>query len=398
VDEVQRVVAQDSGRRLEFERQESGFVLRAPRRALVDLEAGNRRIERMLALRGRLVPGDDPVRTGLDLTWGKVTLTATAGVDDTAIEETAQLSQPTAGKHMYAKRALDGALLQLNRESARVLQADATLLRSLQVLDFPLSRVRSVELGWQREIQRVSRDATGNVRLERPEQFDVDLGLATGLMETLGSLAADRWVADEDDGSFGLGQPSLRVQIELDPADAGPGRRELTVGDPASGGAYAKLADDRGVFVVPSSTLERLQTWLIDRAVFMARASEMNAVELRAGPRRVELTREGDRFVQTAGDVKLPAVRIQSMIDALGSMRAEAALHLGPPGAAEGFEEPQLVVRIRRAPGTRISQNWKVGAGDAWRGMSIYYARAAGVDATYIIARSRVRQIIDVLQ
>jgi hypothetical protein len=47
-------------------------------------------------------------------------------------------------------------------------------------------------------------------------------------------------------------------------------------------------------------------------------------------------------------------------------------------------------------PGERIV-SYRIGAGDSFRGTSIYYARAAGVDATYVIARNKVRQVLDAL-
>ncbi len=40
-------------------------------------------------------------------------------------------------------------------------------------------------------------------------------------------------------------------------------------------------------------------------------------------------------------------------------------------------------------------KSFRIGAGDAWRGQSIHYARAEGVDATYVIAKTKARVLID---
>ena len=54
-DEVESFTAIEADKRLELERKEKGFVMRAPQSGHIELEPGNQRIQSMLATRGELV-------------------------------------------------------------------------------------------------------------------------------------------------------------------------------------------------------------------------------------------------------------------------------------------------------------------------------------------------------
>jgi hypothetical protein len=75
-------------------------------------------------------------------------------------------------------------------------------------------------------------------------------------------------------------------------------------------------------------------------------------------------------------------------------MRTEGAVHLGPPGREEGFDHPQLEVAIEAA-GKPGHIRLVFGAGEVWRDMNVLYARRDGFDATFAIAQSKVRPLLD---
>ena len=54
------------------------------------------------------------------------------------------------------------------------------------------------------------------------------------------------------------------------------------------------------------------------------------------------------------------------------------------------FVERRAVVGKKRTPLV-----WRAGAGDAWNATSVFYARLDGVDATFAIAQSRVRALLE---
>jgi hypothetical protein len=394
LDEVERVVATLGERRLEFARQEEGFVMQAPRQAKVALEVGNQRLEAMLGLRGELVGVDANVERGTGGLRGKVTLYSAGDTRDGPSEQTVLLVAPTSGGRVRVRRAVDGAVLELDRESARVLEPDATLLRPLQVLDFSTRDVRQVEVTWQAGHQQLVRSEAGAITLAAPKGHAVDSAQAATLMDTLASLTAERWVADADDGTFGLDKPTAQCRVRLS-GDAGAVEHELAVGGPAEGGYYARLSSDPGVFVLSRLAVQTLETWLLDRSVFVVRPDEPTRLVLETRRGRVELGRVGDRLVQQAGSPKLSVHRVERILEMLSGLRAEAAVHLGAPLREEGLNDPALVVLVDRPAGSLRPRRWRVGAGDSWHNISVYYARADGVDATYVIARSKVQEILD---
>jgi hypothetical protein len=56
-----------------------------------------------------------------------------------------------------------------------------------------------------------------------------------------------------------------------------------------------------------------------------------------------------------------------------------------------------LVVRVEHEPGQGDRSKpvvWRVGAGDSWRGISVHYARVEGTNATFVLPRDLVQQLL----
>jgi hypothetical protein len=79
---------------------------------------------------------------------------------------------------------------------------------------------------------------------------------------------------------------------------------------------------------------------------------------------------------------------------ALQDLRAEAAVHVGPARREEGLEKPELAITIEGPKGA-LPIRFAIGRGDVFRGTNVYYARRDGVDATFVIAQSRVRPLLE---
>ena len=284
-------------------------------------------------------------------------------------------------------------VLALGREAARAFAVDTTLLRGLELLEFTAGELSSLTLSGPVQ-QRLTRNAEGLFELEAPSGFSVDGPLATDLAFELGSLSALRWVADADDGAFGLQNPLTRVEIGFRAGDAGQRQRTLLVGGLVSGGHFARFDDDPAVFVIERELVEKLQMLLIDRSEFVFDP---------AGIARLELSRQGRKIVlaESAGALNalepkdFPPAQLQAIVDALGTLRAEAALHVGKARPEEGLANPELELRVERRPGRGPTRTITIGAADAWRGESVYYARINGVDASFVIARGKLRALLD---
>ena len=190
-------------------------------------------------------------------------------------------------------------------------------------------------------------------------------------MLALGSLTALRFVADADDGTFGLEKPTLTASARWD-ADGGVRSTRLVVGRATPGGFFAKLDGDASVFVIERSVAERLGTLLVDRSAFLADPKTLARVVITANGVSRVLERSRDELVPAASSGIDPAVA-ERLIEALGSLRAEAALHTGPPRPHEGFAKTGARGPFRARARTRKSSLFRrrgkrVAVGAARRG------------------------------
>lgn len=389
-DEVERLSIEGGGKKLELERKESGFVLRSPVKGDVDLETGDQRLESVLRAEGKLVESPDPKRLGLAPPWGRVTVTSSAATEQKVEEESLEVGARQSDGRRFARRVADGIVLELAPDAARAFEPDATLVRKKALLDYAAGDLTSLEIKTPSLHQKLHRDATGVLVLDVPKGFTHDGGLASALIDELSRLTADRWVADSDDGSFGLAQPRARVALAFQTGDAASRQHTLLVGAPTSGGAFAALEGEPGVFVVPRRLVDALDTWLLDRSPFIVTPDRAERVTLGRDGKKIVLERRGDRFEAAAGTT-LAEARVAELAETLMTLRAEAALHLGAPKPGEGFDKPLLRVEI---DGKQPS-SFQIGAGDAWQGTSVHYARAAGLDATYVVAKSKIRVLLE---
>jgi hypothetical protein len=380
-DEVERLTVSRGARRLELVRSDRGFQLIAPRPAPVDLEVGNRRIEALLGVRGT----PPAARATLNAPASEVVIEGSGSLTERLL-----VGDADAAGRVLVRRQADGALLEIDRDSARLLDPDSSVLRDLTVLRLDANSVRSVSLQWDGQRQIIRRGSGGGLDLEEPKGHGIDGGQASAILDAVTTLVAERWVADQDDGSFGLDAPTLRCTVTVDGGDAGPRDHSFVVGR----GAYAQLGSEPAVFLLSRATIDVLRTWAIDRSVFALGEGEADRIEIETPRGKVALARSGDHFEQIGGEPKLSPAQIDVVLQALGDLQAEAAVHLGPARPEEGLAQPEILVRYRRRPPGRRPDSIRIGTGDSWRRMSVHYARAEGVDATYVIARSRIEALV----
>ena len=396
-DEVETLRIERGGKRLVLTRRGSAFLLREPSEAAVELEAGNQRLDAVLHAPAEFVANADLEKLGLKTPAGRVVVTRIAE-DDKAVEETLELGRVEADGTLHARRADDGAVLTLGRDAARAFAVDTTLLRSLKVVDFSLSSLAELELSTP-ERQLLKRAPNG-FELEVPRGFQHDGSLATDAVLALGSLTALRFVADANDGSFGLEKPTLTASARYD-ADGGARSIRLVVGRSTPGGFFARLDGDPSVFVVERAAAERLGTLLVDRSAFMADPKTLARVTVTRGGVTRTLERSHDELVPTAGSGLDAAVGAR-LIEALGALRPEAAVHTGPARPDEGFASPQLEVRYEPVAGSGKARSFRVGASASAGGVlgesgfrASHYGRADGVDATFILEDSQLKPLFD---
>jgi hypothetical protein len=392
-DEVESLEIRQGEARLALERKEAGFVMRAPREAEVDPEAGNGRIEALLRTAGVVAPSADRKAVGLDPPHGQVTLRSAAAQDDRVQEEVILLGAPQADGRLFAERKHDGVVVELGREAARALVADSALVRSRKILDVPLADVDSVEVdGPVRQI--VDRADSGAMTLRAPAGFGVDGTLGLELIDALRTLTAERWVTEKDDGTFGFESPTVTARLVAEKKDGARTTHVLRLGRPVGSGHYARLEEDPGVFVVSKRLREILSTWVMDRGALSMDVATTRRIVLSTTTRTVTLEKRGDEFVQVDDGEPLSPESVQRIVDTLSGLRAEAAVSLGAPRPADGFASPMLVLRLVREAGVveraDSEQTFRIGAGDSYRGIAVHFVRKDGAEATYAVAQSAV--------
>ncbi len=386
-DEVDRLSIERGDERLTLERRGTAFLLRAPTEAQVELDAGNARIAAVLRAPAKLVNAPDLAALGLAPSRGRAVV-ATLGHDEKSVEESVELGNVTPDGTLYLRRSDDGAVLALDRDAARAYAVDGTLLRSRQLLDFAISSATELELS-QPERQLLRRD--GEFRLVSPAGYAHDGGLLTDALLALGSLSALRWVADADDGSFGLGSPRLTARVAF--GDGGASQATLSVGRATPGGYFAALAGTPGVFVIERTAVEKLSRLLVDRSAFVSDVKALARCTIREKERRFVLERRGESLVPAPGSALDPGLAAE-LAEVLETLRPEAAVHTGPARAEEGLTTPALELELEPSSGGK-PRVIRVGAATTHDDLAVRYTRVSGVDATFVMAASKLKPLFD---
>jgi hypothetical protein len=311
-------------------------------------------------------------------------------------EERVLVGRARADGGLALARRFDGVVLSIGPEAARALSGDTGALRARRLLDFGPSDLRSLSITASGQRQRLRRTEAGVFELTEPRGFNHDSGAALSLIQSLGTLEADRWVREEEAANFGFAAPRVRVEAEL-VRDGKPESFRLDVGDETTGGYFAKLDTASGVFVLPKPLVHDLGTLLLARDIFIVDPSRLSALTLRVGQRRIALEREGDGFRSAPGTPELAPPLIERIVALATSLRAEAAIHTGEARPDEGFARPELELELRIATPAPETITIRVGAERSLRGTPVRLARRSGLDATYGIPSANVRELAEAL-
>ena len=394
-DEVEELDITGGKSKFSLVRKGSGFVLHDSSETQVELEAGNQRILELLEAEGERVAFEPGKLNsmGLDPAPITVSLRSSAARDADVVQQRVRVGNRDQAGNLLVYREQDGVVLRIPRELARGFAIDSTLLYARKLTEFGLSSFISAEIE-HRQTKQVLKRAGDGLLLVEPKGFDSDGVLSSDLIQALGALTAERFVADRDDGSFGLQRTLLRVNFAFKNSEGTKVERHLRFGDETALGVFATLEDDGPVFILARSVRDTCQLSLINRAVIPTSSDAFNGITLEARGRTLRLTRQGERMrVTPAGS--FPQERVPELLDALGDLRPEAALHSGAALPNEGFSAPSMTLRLSPRQGVPLTVTF--GAGDSWRSTSVFYVRVSGVDATYVMAQSKVRALSDAL-
>ncbi len=208
----------------------------------------------------------------------------------------------------------------------------------------------------------------------------------SGLTSNLSSLELER-VVDENPSDlkeYGLAQPRIEVAFK-----SGGQQHTLLIGQKTPPGTdlYAKRADDKKVFLIPShleSTFNRTTFDLRDKAMLKVDRDKLDALEFTAGDR-------GSRFVRPAGEWQIAAPvqaradfsAIEGLVSRLAGLQMKSIVDAPDPDAKKyGLDKPAATVKF----GTGSSQATLVLGGTAAEGT--IYARDLSRPAVFTVESS----------
>ncbi|EYF02024.1 DUF4340 domain-containing protein [Chondromyces apiculatus] len=406
--------------KLDLARANYGWHLRAPEDRQLSPDAGKALAEALLAVRAaRIVPpaevrGLDAPRATLKVISTPPSLGTPEGNDRV---ETLTIGTPE-GDVVHVRRAEDDLVLEIPRADADALTPSELALRPLKVLDFRGSQVRKLRIQTADLVQRLERTDTGAWTLLEPDTagLQADIGLATDVADLAAGLTAQRWVSADAGSGYGLASPRLVITLAVEEEDApatprkdgsSPPLREvrIEIGAPATKGSFARASGSTAVFIAPAALEAAASRLLLDRSAFLPPIDRITQVTLTPERGKPALATPGPGgFRLTGGAVGSDPARSATLAaavrDALTNLMAEEAVSLGPPKPTQGLDRPRLRVEITLAPEdprapAEPPMRFTLGAGDVVRGTSVVYARREGIPATYVIAQSRIRPLLE---
>ncbi len=400
-DEVEELSIVRGEATLELARKGSGWHARKPEDRELPAEDVKSYLAALLAIEGTIVPDPNLAKLGLDPPRGTVTLrhpsVDTLEPPPRIVEIGAEITS-AEGPSLALRRKEDGVVMLVPAVLARLFEPTMTMIRSTDLLNVNSQRVQRVEVTLAGGQRRILQRKGAGFAMEEPKGYAVDSSLAADIFDAVGNLRAERWVADRDDGSFGLESPAMSLRVEFE-GEAGQETRALRIGSPTPEGRYARWEKDTGVFVVPRSLDLVLGTYPIDRSVFMVDPSVVRSLRIRASDKDLRIATTGDVWRMASGStLELSEPGLVRLRQALIELRAEGVVHLGQPLPEEGLIKPLVRIEVEHLPGFRAQKTvLSIGRSDVWRTMNVHYARLEGTDATFAIARSKIRPILEVL-
>jgi Domain of unknown function (DUF4340) len=305
-----------------------------------------------------------------------------------SVTEIVELGAPQSDGTTLLRRLDDGATLRLSADASRRFQPLRVALRASAVWRpaLEVGAVVAVDDTCGPSPERLElRDGTW--AMQSPAGFASDPVAVVDLTGAMAHAKAYAWIAEADDGSFGFGGAgACQVMLGLAGSDGGQARRDgIVFGAATAGGFFAHTLGDPAIFVTPGVLRELASHPAIERRRFRLDPAALASLALvHGGERRIVSpdASDDDRLVQ-----------------AVAALVAQVALHTGPPARAEGMDRPSLDILATARPDGGAATDTRVSIGAATRVDEAdgYFARVAGLDATFFVPKQIVDSIIALL-
>jgi hypothetical protein len=405
VDHVTIVEKTESGpRRLEAIRSGAAFELLEPAKEKLDLDAGNDLVKGLTSPVGELRTDSEPplAELGLAPPRGTVTLRGLREGEKEPVDQVVTFSAPDALGRVWLRREDDGAVLALSTASAWAFSTDDTWARPRELVPVDKDAIERIEVE-RNGVKQVLEQSGETAKLLEPPGFEVDGPLASDWLASVAHLHAVRWLrAGELEGekkstSLQKDGGPLHVRITYRTKE-GVRTASFTANERTVGGFRSRWEGaEPGWFVLPTEVERALATLPISRFALTLDVDHVERLTLEGPTASHALERRAGELTSVDGSLSRDAV--VQLEQLLASLRPESALHVGPPREAEGFDEPELVIVGTTKELGREEKPFRIRFGRVGTHelRTIQYARADGVDATFIIERASVERILDLL-
>ena len=409
-DEITEVrILDPEAKKLEIARSGAGFVVRSPTSRTISGARGGAFLKELLDARGEVLPAGTALPSGTP-TEVRILSQGGLGPGGGHVERTEELSiYPASEGSQVVLRKEDQRALKVAVAATRAFAVSDLLVRDLKLFSLKPDDLDSVSVDGGGKKQRIERQKDGVTLVEpKGKGLHADVGFVSALLEKIAGLETTAWVADRDDGSFGLGTPRFTIEAHtaaISKADAGPPETiTILLGAKTDDGSYAKLGSDPAVFIAPPELEHAASTWLVSRSDFLVPTSSIDRLTLiGTDAKKLELVRDGKELRVTTGTDPRPAPthagsekrRLELAADvgqAFDALIPLAAVSIGEPLEHQGFKKPALTIEIAMPSG---KSTITLGASDTFEGTTVYYARRNDVDATYVVPRSEAQTLID---
>jgi len=398
-DELIEVKVSASGQTLEMARRGTGFFVRKPEEQSVPDVAARGFVDALIGATGDLESVAAKDLDGDGAATLRVISRPVAEGDPERIE-TLQIGPIKAGKRAI-RREEDGAGLWVAETAVRPLLVGELVLRDRKIIDVPAEKVREVAVLEPGTEQRVRR-AGSAIELVQPRGTGLvaDEQWGRELLDRSAQLEAMRWLASADDGSFDLAPPRATIEIRIED-QLGKPESERTVrialGARGDDGTFAQVVGKPEVFLAPPEIEAAAMRPLIDRGAFSVRTADVKRLLVRAGTHApFELEKRDGALLAVVSGSKGALSRASRIRDGLDDLVAITAVAVGDAKKEQGLDAPVLTLEVTPIEGRPYRV--VVGAADVLGGSAIHYARRSDVDATFAVAPSGVRTLVEALR
>lgn len=184
----------------------------------------------------------------------------------------------------------------------------------------------------------------GTWQLQTPIEAEADRVVVRDIARQLGTLRAERFVAEAPTREHGLAPPRAIVRARFVPEHGAESSVALLIGAQTPEGSYGQLEGRDAVFLLSPDRVEPLLRSLVSLDLLAVDGEGLESLRIERGDAVVSLAHEGTQW-RTADGAAPDAERLRAMLDRLGTLRA-----LGVDGYRGSIGEVAMrVIASRRA-------------------------------------------------